>query len=76
MSEHMEWWEERYAEFLDEVYPKGVEVAGYTFDVSRALYELDPTAFRMGANDYADGEGWDLDRDEDDQDTEEEEEDA
>lgn len=45
--------EELYANMLDEYYGE-VEIAGYTFSTSRALKELDPTAFRCGESDYID----------------------
>lgn len=45
--------EELYANMLDECYGEA-EIAGYTFSTSRALKELDPTAFRCGENDYID----------------------
>lgn len=45
--------EELYANMLDEVYPD-CEIAGMTFQTSRALKELDPTAFRCGMVDYID----------------------
>lgn len=57
----LEWWEEKYAEFLDEVY-EPIMVAGLTMDVSRVIREVDPIAFQTGANDHADGEGWEIDR--------------
>lgn len=47
--------EERYDEMLDDVYGT-VEIAGYTFDTSRALKELDPTAYRCGLVDFEDSE--------------------
>jgi peptidoglycan hydrolase CwlO-like protein len=43
--------EELYANMLDEVYPD-CEIAGMSFTTSRALKELDPTAFRCGEADY------------------------
>lgn len=61
MNNDLEWWEERYAEFLDEIYPVGVEVAGMNYQASRVLRECDPIAFRCNANDYADAMGWDTD---------------
>lgn len=45
--------EELYADMLDEVYPD-CEIAGMTFQTSRALRELDPTAYRCGEVDYID----------------------
>ena len=62
----MEWWEERFAQSLDET-EELVTVVGLTFDPSRVVRELDPIAFRCYALDYADGMGWDTGRDEDEQ---------
>lgn len=45
--------EELYANMLDECYPE-CEIAGMSFTTSRALKELDPTAFRCGEADYID----------------------
>lgn len=45
--------EEQYKEMLDEVYGM-VKVAGYEYETSRALYELDPIAYRVGFNDWLD----------------------
>jgi hypothetical protein len=45
--------EEQYKEMLDEVYGM-VKVAGYKYETSRALYELDPVAYRVGFNDWLD----------------------
>jgi hypothetical protein len=42
-----------YADMLDECYPD-CEIAGMSFTTSRALKELDPTAFRCGEVDYID----------------------
>lgn len=42
-----------YIDMLDECYGD-VEIAGMTFSTSRALKELDPTAFRCGESDYID----------------------
>lgn len=47
--------EEHYAAALDDIYPV-VEIGGLTFDPSRIVKELDPTAFRCGMNDYLDGD--------------------
>lgn len=47
--------EQRYCDFLDEVYGT-VKIAGYEYDTSRALAELDPTAFRCGFSDWLDSE--------------------
>ena len=43
--------EESYKMMLDDVYGT-VMVAGYEYDTSRALYELDPIAYRVGLSDY------------------------
>ena len=45
--------EELYANMLDDCYGE-VKIAGYSFSTSRALKELDPTAFRCGESDYID----------------------
>lgn len=45
--------EELYANMLDECFPD-CEIAGMSFTTSRALKELDPTAFRCGECDYID----------------------
>ena len=42
-----------YADMLDECYGE-CEIAGMKFTTSRALKELDPTAFRCGEADYID----------------------
>ena len=43
--------EESYKMMLDDVYGT-VMIAGYEYDTSRALYELDPIAYRVGLSDY------------------------
>lgn len=43
--------QERYDEMLDETYGP-VIIAGYTYDTSRALKEVDPIAYSVGLNDY------------------------
>lgn len=45
--------QELYIDMLDDCYGD-VEIAGMTFSTSRALKELDPTAFRCGESDYID----------------------
>lgn len=45
--------EELYANMLDDCYGE-VKIAGHSFSTSRALKELDPTAFRCGEVDYID----------------------
>jgi hypothetical protein len=45
--------EDLYKEMLDECYPM-VKVAGMEYETSRALYELDPIAYRVGFNDWLD----------------------
>ena len=56
---------EAYRELLDDNYAE-CKVAGYTFEPSKVLEELDPVAFRQGYLDYADAAGIDLDELEDD----------
>jgi hypothetical protein len=43
--------EQAYNEMLDEVYGT-VNIAGYEYDTSKALKEIDPIAYRVGMNDY------------------------
>jgi hypothetical protein len=38
-----------------------VTIAGYEYEVSRALREVDPVAYRCGFNDWANDEGIDTD---------------
>jgi len=57
--------EESYKMMLDDVYGT-VMVAGYEYDTSRALYELDPIAYRVGLSDYES----ELEQDEEDEDDE------
>lgn len=45
--------EAMYADMLDEIYGE-VTVAGYTYNTSRILKEVDPIAFRCGVADYID----------------------
>ena len=45
--------EELYKEALDDSYGT-VTVAGMEYETSRALYELDPIAYRVGFNDWLD----------------------
>lgn len=52
--------EQMYNEFLADCYPT-VNVCGYDFDPSRALKELDPTAYRCGFLAWCDQEGYDID---------------
>lgn len=40
-------------EYLDMEYPQ-IEIAGLTFYPSQVLYDCDPTAYRIYANDYLD----------------------
>lgn len=65
--------EELYCQFLDDCYGT-VRIAGYEYQTSRALAEVDPTAFRCGFADWLDaqlgetlwekdGEYWDEDPD-------------
>jgi len=44
--------EESYKMMLDDVYGT-VMIAGYEYDTSRALYECDPIAYRVGLSDYS-----------------------
>jgi len=51
--------EKHYNDMLDEIY--SFERVGGPFaymSASRVLKEVDPTAYRCGMNDWADGEGW------------------
>jgi hypothetical protein len=43
--------EEAYNEMLNDVYGT-VNIAGYEYDTSRALKEIDPIAYSVGMNDY------------------------
>jgi hypothetical protein len=43
--------EKRYAEFLDDCYGT-VKIAGYEYETSIALAEIDPVAFRCGFADW------------------------
>lgn len=70
---NLEWWEEKYAEYLDECMGP-LTVAGLEYEHSQVARKVDPIAFRCGANDYADAMGWDTDRDEDDQEEESDDE--
>ena len=45
----------RYDDFLDEVYPD-LTIAGYSYNTSNALREIDPTAYRCGYSDWLDSE--------------------
>jgi len=45
--------DQMYREMLDEAYGTAT-VAGMQYDTSRALYELDPTAYRTGFSDWLD----------------------
>lgn len=49
--------EDMYDDFLDEIYPEA-NICGYEYSSSRALKEIDPTAYRCGLNDWADSEGY------------------
>ncbi len=46
---------EMYESMLSECYGDTVEVCGMEMDSVRVLKEMDPTAYRCGLNDYADG---------------------
>ena len=41
----------QYDEFLDEIYGT-VVIAGYQYNTSQALKEVDPIAYSVGMNDY------------------------
>lgn len=43
--------EDEYSDILDELY-EAVEVAGCKYSTSLILKQVDPTAFRLGKNDY------------------------
>ena len=43
--------EQAYDEMLNDVYGT-VKIAGYEYDTSRALKEVDPIAYSVGMNDY------------------------
>lgn len=43
-----------YDSMLDDCYPEA-SIAGMTYSTSHALKEVDPTAYRCGMNDWADG---------------------
>ena len=47
--------ETRYDEMLDEIYGT-VSVAGYEYDTSQVLREVDPIAHRVGFSDWLDSE--------------------
>ena len=63
---------EQYDNLLDEVYGE-ITVSGITWDASRILAEMDPTAYWLGMNDWLDSE--DLTTDESEADPEDEEDD-
>lgn len=46
--------EDRYEEFLNEIYDKMLEICGYHYDQGTALRKLDPIAFNEGLNNYID----------------------
>jgi hypothetical protein len=47
---------ELFDEMLDDCYGD-VEIAGIKFSTSRALFKIDPIAYRCGMLDYADSQG-------------------
>jgi len=47
--------DERYDHFLDDVY-ETVNIAGHEYCTSKALEEIDPTAYRCGFDDWLDSE--------------------
>ena len=53
INELIEDMEDRYSDMLDECFPE-VKIGYCSFNPSRIMRELDPTAFRCGVNDYAD----------------------
>lgn len=46
---------QRYDDMLDEIY-ESANIAGYEYQTSRALKEIDPIAYRCGFNDWLDAE--------------------
>jgi hypothetical protein len=42
---------QQFDEFLDEIYGT-VKIAGYEYNTSQALKEVDPIAYSVGMNDY------------------------
>lgn len=50
--------EQRYIEMLDDVYGM-VTVAGYQYETSRLLKEIDPIAYRVGLSDFESSYGSD-----------------
>ena len=54
--------ESAYDEMLDECYGE-VNVAGFTYSTSEALFKLDPIAYRCGMSDYYDSLREDIERD-------------
>lgn len=48
-----------YNDFLDECYPN-CKIGPYEYSTSRAMEEIDPTAYRCGFNDWLDAEGIEL----------------
>ena len=51
--------EECYDDFLDECYEE-VEICGYKYAPSVALYHVDPTAYRCGRSDWEDFEAGEI----------------
>lgn len=49
----MNYQESLYAEFLDEIYGE-TEICGMPYSSGRALYEVDPVAFRVGMAEWED----------------------
>lgn len=50
----MEYTEDEYDDFIDEIYGETVMIAGCEYSTSRALKELDPIAYQCGYADWLD----------------------
>jgi hypothetical protein len=53
--------EQQYDDFLREIYGETVKIGGYEYDTARAIKDVDPTAYRVGMNDW-DAEQEEIDR--------------
>lgn len=51
--------EEEYDNMLDECYPE-IDICGYSYSASVALYRVDPTAYSCGKSDYEDSRAEDI----------------
>lgn len=51
--------EDAYDEMLDEVYGE-IEICGYSYYASIALYRVDPVAYRVGRSDWEDYEAGEI----------------